>query len=128
MRKLHSALATVSSIVATAPVFAQTTASTPPAAATDGGANWIWIVLVLLVIGAAVWYFAFSRRSSTTSTSTGIDRDRVEGSAQQAKGSMKEGAGKLMGDTKLQAEGRADQVEGKVQNTVGGVKDTLRGK
>mgnify|MGYP006164830507 CR=1 FL=1 len=25
-------------------------------------------------------------------------------------------------------EGRADQVKGKVQNTIGGVKDTLRGK
>ena len=128
MRMLHSAVATVGSIVATLPALAQTTAPTPPAAATDGGMSWIWIVLVLLVIGAAVWYFAFSRRSSTTSASIGIDRDRVEGSAQQAKGSMKEGAGKLMGDTKLQAEGRADQVEGKVQNTVGGVKDTLRGK
>jgi uncharacterized protein YjbJ (UPF0337 family) len=125
MRIVHSAFATVGSMVATLPALAQTT---PPAAAADGGMGWIWIVLVLLVIAAAVWYFAFSRRSSTTSASTGIDRDRVEGSAQQAKGSMKEGAGKLMGDTKLQAEGRADQVEGKVQNTVGGVKDTLRGK
>ena len=121
MRILHSAAATVGSIVATVPALAQTTAPTPPAAATDGGISWIWIVLVLLVIGAAVWY-------STTSASTGIDRDRIEGSAEQAKGSMKEGAGKLMGDSKLQAEGRADQVEGKVQNTVGGVKDTLRGK
>ena len=37
-----------------------------------------------------------------------------------------EGGWKLTGDTKLQAEGKADQVEGKVQNTVGGVKDSLR--
>ncbi len=43
------------------------------------------------------------------------------------KGSVKEGTGNLTGDTKLQAEGRADKVEGKVQNTVGGIKDTLRG-
>ncbi len=42
-------------------------------------------------------------------------------------GSVKEGAGSLLGDAKLQAEGRADKVEGKVQNYVGGIKDTLRG-
>jgi uncharacterized protein YjbJ (UPF0337 family) len=34
----------------------------------------------------------------------------------------------VTGDTKLQAEGKADQVEGKVQNAVGGVKDSLRDK
>jgi uncharacterized protein YjbJ (UPF0337 family) len=26
------------------------------------------------------------------------------------------------------SEGKADQVKGKVQNTIGGIKDTLRGK
>ena len=55
-------------------------------------------------------------------------RDRVAGSAEQLKGATKEGAGKILGDTKLQAEGRAEQAAGKAQNTVGGVKDTLRGK
>lgn len=55
------------------------------------------------------------------------DHDRVEGSAKQMGGKMKEGVGKLTGDEKMKAEGKADQFEGKVQNTVGGVKDTLRG-
>ncbi len=55
------------------------------------------------------------------------DNDRIEGSAKQAGGSIKEGLGKLTGDEKLKAEGRADKVEGKVQNTVGGIKDTLKG-
>ena len=41
---------------------------------------------------------------------------------------IKEGVGKMTGDTKLQAEGKADQVEGKVQNAVGGAKDSLRDK
>jgi uncharacterized protein YjbJ (UPF0337 family) len=44
------------------------------------------------------------------------------------KGSLKEGAGKVLGDSKLEAEGKMDKAEGKVQNTVGGIKDTLRGK
>jgi len=57
-----------------------------------------------------------------------MDKDRVEGSMEQAKGKVKEVAGKVTGDTKTEAEGQADQVKGKVQNTVGGVKDTLRGK
>ncbi|WAC59301.1 CsbD family protein [Brevundimonas sp. SL130] len=54
------------------------------------------------------------------------DHDRIEGSAKTIGGKIKEGAGKLIGDSKLQAEGKADQVEGKVQNAVGGVKDSLR--
>ena len=54
------------------------------------------------------------------------DQDRIEGSAKNVGGKIKEGVGKMTGDSKLQAEGKADQVEGKVQNTVGGVKDSLR--
>ncbi|MDP1913631.1 CsbD family protein [Brevundimonas sp.] len=54
------------------------------------------------------------------------DHDRVEGAAKNLGGNIKEAAGKLTGDEKLKAEGRADQVEGKVQNAVGGMKDTLR--
>jgi uncharacterized protein YjbJ (UPF0337 family) len=57
-----------------------------------------------------------------------MDKDRVEGSATQAKGHIKEAAGKVTGDTKLQTEGKADQAAGKVQNTVGGMKDAIKGK
>ena len=57
-----------------------------------------------------------------------MDEDRIKGSAEQAKGKLKEVAGKLTGDSKLEGEGKADQVAGKIQNTVGGIKDTLRGK
>ena len=54
------------------------------------------------------------------------DHDRIEGAATNIGGKIKETAGKVTGDEKLTAEGRADQVKGKVQNTVGGVKDALR--
>jgi len=57
-----------------------------------------------------------------------MDKDRIEGSAKQAKGAIKEVAGKLTGDAKLQADGKADKTEGKIQNAIGGVKDALRGK
>lgn len=55
------------------------------------------------------------------------DHDRIEGVAKNIGGKIKEAAGKLTGDEKLKAEGRADQVAGKVQNAVGGVKDALKG-
>lgn len=55
------------------------------------------------------------------------DHDRIEGAAKNLGGKLKEAAGKLTGDEKLKAEGRADQVAGKVQNAVGGVKDALKG-
>ena len=57
-----------------------------------------------------------------------MDRDRIKGSAKQAKGAVKEAAGKALGDAKLKGEGRADKTAGKVQNAVGSIKDTLRGK
>jgi uncharacterized protein YjbJ (UPF0337 family) len=56
-----------------------------------------------------------------------VDKDRVEGSWDQAKGKVKEVAGKVTGDTKTEAEGKADQVKGKAKNTVGGLKDAIRG-
>jgi uncharacterized protein YjbJ (UPF0337 family) len=54
------------------------------------------------------------------------DEDRIEGSAKNMGGKLKEGFGKLTGDTKTEAEGKSDQVEGKIQNTVGGIKDTVK--
>jgi uncharacterized protein YjbJ (UPF0337 family) len=41
---------------------------------------------------------------------------------------MKQAAGDLTGDTKLQSEGKTDQAKGLVQNAVGGIKDTLKKK
>ena len=54
------------------------------------------------------------------------DQDRIEGAAKNMGGKVKEGLGKATGDEKMKAEGRADQMEGKVQNTVGGIKDAMR--
>jgi uncharacterized protein YjbJ (UPF0337 family) len=57
-----------------------------------------------------------------------MDKDRIVGSAKQVKGTVKQVVGKVAGDAKLEAEGNADKIEGKVQNAIGGVKDTLKGK
>ena len=55
-----------------------------------------------------------------------MDKDRVDGALSQAKGTVKEVAGKVVGDAKLEAEGKADKAAGKVQNAIGGVKDAAK--
>jgi uncharacterized protein YjbJ (UPF0337 family) len=57
-----------------------------------------------------------------------VDKNRIIGSAKEAKGAAKEVIGKVVGDAKLEAEGTADKAEGKVQNTIGGLKDALKGE
>ena len=57
-----------------------------------------------------------------------MDKDRIAGSAKEIKGAVKEMAGKAVGDAKLESDGKANRIEGKVQNAIGGIKDTLRGK
>jgi uncharacterized protein YjbJ (UPF0337 family) len=72
--------------------------------------------------------FARNLNIPAQSEETTIDKDRVVGSAKQIKGTVKQVVGKAVGDTKLEAEGNADKIEGQVQNAVGGFKDTLKGK
>lgn len=55
-----------------------------------------------------------------------MDKDRIAGSIKEVKGVAKETVGKVIGDAKLQSDGKADQAVGKVQNAVGGVKDAAR--
>lgn len=55
-----------------------------------------------------------------------MDKDRIAGAAKGIKGSVKEVIGKVVGDAKLQSDGKAEQAEGKIQNAVGGMKDTVR--
>ena len=55
-----------------------------------------------------------------------MNKDRMEGAAKTVSGKVKESVGKLTGDQKTVAEGRAEQKAGKVQNAVDGMKDTVR--
>ena len=55
-----------------------------------------------------------------------MDKDRIAGAGQKAKGAIKEAAGKATGDAKLKAEGKADKAAGTVRNAVGGMKDAAR--
>jgi len=57
-----------------------------------------------------------------------MDKDRIKGSAEQAKGAVKESAGKIFGDMRPETEGKADKAAGNMQKAVGGLKDAVRGK
>lgn len=55
-----------------------------------------------------------------------MDNDKVDGVGKQIKGSVKDAVGGLTGNEKLQAEGKLDKAEGKVQQKVGEAKDDAR--
>jgi uncharacterized protein YjbJ (UPF0337 family) len=57
-----------------------------------------------------------------------MDKDRIVGSAKEIKGAVKQMVGKAVGDVKLESDGNVDKIAGKVQNAIGGLKDTLKGK
>jgi uncharacterized protein YjbJ (UPF0337 family) len=56
-----------------------------------------------------------------------MDKDRIEGSLKQAKGTLKEALGKATGDARLQGQGQTAKIEGKIQNAVGALKDAVKG-
>lgn len=55
-----------------------------------------------------------------------MDEDRIEGAATKMGGKVKDAVGGLLGDTKTQAEGKADQASGQIQNAYGSAKDAVR--
>lgn len=57
-----------------------------------------------------------------------MDKDRVEGKWDQAKGSVKETAGRAAGDRSTEVSGKMDKAKGKVEEGVGETKDAIRGR
>ena len=55
-----------------------------------------------------------------------MDREHVKGAADKVKGAVKEAAGKVTGDTKLETEGKIDKAKGAAHNAVGDAKDAVR--
>ncbi len=55
-----------------------------------------------------------------------MDKDRIKGAAHEAKGAVKEAAGKMIGDKKTQAEGAVEKGAGKIQNAAGQAKDAMK--
>ncbi len=55
-----------------------------------------------------------------------MNKDQVAGRVEEAKGKLKEVAGKVVGNEKLEGKGIADQAAGKVQKTYGDVKEKAK--
>jgi uncharacterized protein YjbJ (UPF0337 family) len=53
-----------------------------------------------------------------------VDENRVEGTARKVAGRMQEGVGRVTGDTKMQAEGMANELSGSAQDLYGQVQDS----
>ena len=54
-----------------------------------------------------------------------MDREHVKGVADKAKGTIKEGAGKISGDKELEQEGKTDKAKGDLHEAAG-KKDAAR--
>ena len=54
-----------------------------------------------------------------------MDKNRIEGSIKEVKGAAKEAIGKVVGDAKLQSDGKTEKAVGKLQNAVGGLSDAV---
>ena len=55
-----------------------------------------------------------------------MDKEHIKGAAQKVEGALKDAAGKVTGNEKLQAEGKADKAAGAARQTAGDVKDAGR--
>jgi uncharacterized protein YjbJ (UPF0337 family) len=55
-----------------------------------------------------------------------VDKEHIKGAADKAKGAIKDTAGKVTGDKKMQAEGKLDKAKGTARNIAGDVKDAAR--
>ena len=55
-----------------------------------------------------------------------INKDQVKGRVEEAKGAVKEAAGKLVGNPSLQVKGNIEKNLGKTQAKIGEVKEDLK--
>ena len=57
-----------------------------------------------------------------------MNKDQIKGRVEEATGKVKEVAGRIVGNEKLETEGLADQVKGKVQAGYGDTKENVKDK
>ncbi len=55
-----------------------------------------------------------------------MDREHVKGTVEKAKGAIKDAAGKVTGDKKLESEGKVDKAKGSAHKVTGDVKDAVK--
>ncbi len=55
-----------------------------------------------------------------------MDREHVKGTADKVKGGIKDAAGKVTGDKKLESGGKLDKAKGSAHNLAGDLKDAVK--
>jgi uncharacterized protein YjbJ (UPF0337 family) len=55
-----------------------------------------------------------------------MDRQRIEGGLKKTTGTIKEQAGKVIGDRHLEGEGKLEKTEGRIRSGVGKAMDAVR--
>ena len=55
-----------------------------------------------------------------------MDKDRIIGAGKQVAGFLKRAVGRLLGDAKMQVDGKVEQLQGRAQNVHGSVKDAVK--
>lgn len=55
-----------------------------------------------------------------------MDKDRIKGAAQKIKGSIEKTVGKMVGNRKLETDGKIDEAAGNIRKAVGEGKDVVR--
>jgi uncharacterized protein YjbJ (UPF0337 family) len=55
-----------------------------------------------------------------------MDKNRIEGQADKVKGSVKDTAGKVLGNDRLRAEGQFDKAKGEIKEAAGKAADAAR--
>jgi uncharacterized protein YjbJ (UPF0337 family) len=66
------------------------------------------------------------RPESTGVKGEGMNKDQVKGRMEEAKGSVKEKTGKVIGNPNMRDEGTVDKVAGKAQAKVGDAKEKVK--
>lgn len=54
-----------------------------------------------------------------------MDEDRIKGAATNLQGKVKSTVGSLTGDSKTEADGKTDEIGGKLQNAYGSAKEAI---
>jgi uncharacterized protein YjbJ (UPF0337 family) len=55
-----------------------------------------------------------------------MDKQHIKGAMDKAKGAVKDAAGRVTGNERLQAEGKMDKAKGEARSAVGDAKDAVR--
>ena len=55
-----------------------------------------------------------------------MDKEHIKGTADKAKGAIKDTAGKVTGDKELQSEGKMDKAKGDAHKVAGDLKDAVK--